>query len=161
MLLIWQIPLLMESSSSPWLSLALTMLERFITMKALTSNCRAADLGTDCSHPIILDTPLMWKPTCKCVSRAFPEDGGVSHHHTSWPYTSPPPHATVMFILKAQHPLFMSFVFLNFSFFPSSSSKFILILGSRLQGYFLYKRGGIDCSYLMLPQSIGIGTRQT
>lgn len=69
--------------------------------------------------------------------------------------------AAIMFILKAQHPLFMSFVLLNFSFFPSSSNKFILILGSRHQGTFYWKRGGIDRSYLMLPQSIGIGARQT
>lgn len=149
----------MESSSSPWLSLALTVLERFMTMKALTSSCRAADLGTDCSHPIILDAPVMWKPTFKYASRAFPEDGGVSHGPTSWPYTSPPPHAAVMSILKAQHPLFMSFVLLNFSFFPSSPNKFTLILRSRLQGYFLCKSGGIDHSYLMLR--IGIGARQT
>lgn len=147
----------MESSSSPWLSLALTVLEGFMTMRALTSNCRAADLGTDCSHPIIFGAPLLWKLTCKYAYRAFPEDGVVSHPHTSWPYTSPP-HTTVMFILKAQHPLFMSFVLLNFSFFPSSSNKFILIHGSRFQGYFLYKRGG---TYLILPYSIGTGTRQT
>lgn len=106
----------MESSSSPWLSLALTVLEGFMTMRALTSNCRAADLGTDYSHPIIFGAPLLWKLTCKYAYRAFPEDGVVSHPHTSWPYTSPP-HTTVMFILKAQHPLFMSFVLLNFSFF--------------------------------------------
>lgn len=81
----------MESSSSPWLSLALTVLERFMTMKALTSSCRAADLGTDCSHPIILDAPLMWKPTFEYAFRAFPEDGGVSHGPTSWPNSSPPP----------------------------------------------------------------------
>lgn len=138
----------MESSSSPWLSLALTVLERFMTMRTLTSNCKAADLGTDCSHPIIFGAPLMWKLTCKYAYKAFPEDGVVSHPHTSWPYTSLP-HTTVMFILKTQHPLFMSFVLLNFSFFPSSSNKFILILGSRFQGFFLYKRGGIDWLFIL------------
>lgn len=49
MFLILWIPLLMESSSSPWLK-QLTMQEGFIAMKALTLNCRAG-------------APMMWAQT--------------------------------------------------------------------------------------------------
>lgn len=63
------------------------------------------DSGMDYSHPIILDATLIWERTCKYASRAFPENGGVLHGHTSLPYTPPPPRAGGISIPDAQHPL--------------------------------------------------------
>lgn len=138
----------------PWLESSIDSARRIYDAE-LTSNCRAADLEAGAvAIPSFFGAPL--EAHLRSMHGAFPEDGIpflTSHFlciHIS-------PHNS-LFILKAQHHSFHVFCASDFSFFPSSSnSNSSSSLEADFKGTFS-KRGG---TYLMLPYSIGTGTRQT
>lgn len=146
MFLIWQIPLLMESSSSPWLG-RLTTLEGFIAMKALTLNCRTGALMVRARAIAI---PSFWMLLYYENVPASMPLGRSQKMEAFCMITLPlnPMHEPYLF-LKHSIP-FMSFIgglyfCPEFSSLPSSSNKLIPIPRSRLQWHLVCKRGKVDC----------------